>query len=73
MIETGMIRSLALVLGGLAVVMIMEAPGPNSPRPDHEELLTWRDSGQLPDADPRILERELDDQESILPGCGPEH
>ncbi|GAB3447159.1 Na+/H+ antiporter [Actinophytocola sediminis] len=40
---------------------------------EREELLAWRDSGQLPDADLRILERELDHQESILPPGRPEH
>lgn len=34
---------------------------------EREELLAWRDAGQLPDADMRVLERELDHQESILP------
>jgi CPA1 family monovalent cation:H+ antiporter len=32
-----------------------------------EELLRWRDAGRLPDASLRILERELDHQERILP------
>ncbi|MDP9795465.1 CPA1 family monovalent cation:H+ antiporter [Catenuloplanes nepalensis] len=35
-----------------------------------EELLAWRDSGMLADADLRILERELDHEESILPAPG---
>ncbi|OLF10682.1 Na+/H+ antiporter [Actinophytocola xinjiangensis] len=40
---------------------------------EREEMLSWRDSGQLLDADLRILERELDHQESILPRDRPEH
>ncbi|MCT2581914.1 Na+/H+ antiporter [Actinophytocola gossypii] len=40
---------------------------------EREELLSWRESGQLPDADLRILERELDHQESILPPGEPGH
>jgi monovalent cation/hydrogen antiporter len=32
-----------------------------------EELLRWRDAGHLPDASLRILERELDHEERILP------
>lgn len=40
---------------------------------EREELLSWRDSGQLPDEDLRILERELDHQESILPTGKPGH
>lgn len=35
-----------------------------------EELLSWRDSGMLEDTDLRILERELDHEESILPSPG---
>ena len=35
---------------------------------EREELLAWRDAGQLPDADLRVLERELDHEESLLPG-----
>lgn len=34
---------------------------------EREELLAWRDSGRLSDADLRVLERELDHEESILP------
>jgi hypothetical protein len=34
---------------------------------ERDELLAWRDSGRLPDADLRILERELDHEESVLP------
>ncbi|GII25883.1 cation:proton antiporter [Planosporangium mesophilum] len=34
---------------------------------EREELLAWRDAGRLSDADMRILERELDHEESILP------
>lgn len=33
----------------------------------HEELLRWRDAGRLPDASLRILQRELDHEERILP------
>lgn len=32
-----------------------------------EELLRWRDAGQLPDAGLRVLERELDHEERTLP------
>ncbi|MEU8263015.1 Na+/H+ antiporter [Micromonospora sp. NPDC048999] len=32
-----------------------------------EELLRWRDAGRLPDAGLRILERELDHEELLLP------
>jgi Na+/H+ antiporter len=35
---------------------------------EREELLAWRDTGRLPDADLRVLERELDHEESLLPG-----
>jgi CPA1 family monovalent cation:H+ antiporter len=35
---------------------------------EREELLAWRDGGRLPDADLRVLERELDHEESLLPG-----
>ncbi len=35
---------------------------------EREELLAWRDAGRLPDADLRVLERELDHEESLLPG-----
>lgn len=38
---------------------------------EREELLAWRDSGQLPDSSLRSLERELDHQESILPDSSP--
>ena len=34
---------------------------------EREELLRWRDAGQLPDASLRILERELDHEERTLP------
>lgn len=34
---------------------------------EREELLAWRDTGRLPDTDLRILERELDHEESVLP------
>ena len=34
---------------------------------EREELLAWRDAGKLPDNDLRILERELDHEESVLP------
>jgi CPA1 family monovalent cation:H+ antiporter len=33
-----------------------------------DELLRWRDAGRLPDAGLRVLERELDHEERILPG-----
>lgn len=33
----------------------------------HQELLRWRDSGRLPDASLRKLQRELDHEERILP------
>jgi CPA1 family monovalent cation:H+ antiporter len=36
---------------------------------EREELVSWRDLGQLSDADLRILERELDHEESILPSA----
>jgi CPA1 family monovalent cation:H+ antiporter len=32
-----------------------------------EELLRWRDAGRLPDDGLRILERELDHEERLLP------
>ena len=32
-----------------------------------QEMLRWRDAGQLPDEDLRILERELDHEERLLP------
>ncbi len=32
-----------------------------------EELLRWRDAGQLPDEGLRRLERELDHEERMLP------
>jgi CPA1 family monovalent cation:H+ antiporter len=32
-----------------------------------EELLRWRDAGQLPDEGLRVLERELDHEEGLLP------
>jgi CPA1 family monovalent cation:H+ antiporter len=32
-----------------------------------EELLRWRDTGTLPDAELRVLERELDHEEGLLP------
>ncbi|MDQ1530013.1 MAG: monovalent cation/hydrogen antiporter [Microbacteriaceae bacterium] len=39
---------------------------------EREELLAWRDAGRLPDADLRILESELDHEESVLPVTGRE-
>jgi monovalent cation/hydrogen antiporter len=36
-----------------------------------DELLRWRDSGRLPDASLRILQRELDHDEHALPGMNP--
>jgi Na+/H+ antiporter len=35
------------------------------------ELLHWRDVGRLPDEGLRMLERELDHEEGLLPGRGP--
>ena len=32
-----------------------------------EELLRWRDAGTLPDESLRVLERELDHEERLLP------
>jgi len=32
-----------------------------------EELLRWRDAGTLPDEGLRVLERELDHEERLLP------
>ncbi len=32
-----------------------------------EELLHWRDVGRLPDEGLRVLERELDHEENLLP------
>jgi NhaP-type Na+/H+ or K+/H+ antiporter len=34
---------------------------------EREELLRWRDAGRLPDAELRVLERELDHEEGLLP------
>jgi monovalent cation/hydrogen antiporter len=34
---------------------------------EREVLVAWRDSGQLSDPDLRVLERELDHEESVLP------
>jgi CPA1 family monovalent cation:H+ antiporter len=36
-----------------------------------ESLLHWRDAGRLPDTSLRILERELDHEEGLLPTRGP--
>jgi CPA1 family monovalent cation:H+ antiporter len=36
-----------------------------------EELVRWRDAGRLPDAGLRVLERELDHEEGLLPGRPP--
>ncbi|MFI7302173.1 Na+/H+ antiporter [Micromonospora aurantiaca] len=36
-----------------------------------EELLRWRDSGRLPDEELRVLERELDHEELLLPKRAP--
>ncbi|MGW0103594.1 sodium:proton antiporter, partial [Nocardia sp. NPDC003354] len=36
-----------------------------------EELLRWRDSGRLPDEGLRVLERELDHEELLLPKRAP--
>ncbi|MCU1619392.1 MAG: Na+/H+ antiporter, partial [Modestobacter sp.] len=35
-----------------------------------EELLRWRDGARLPDEGLRILERELDHEEGLLPARG---
>lgn len=35
---------------------------------EREELIRWRDAGRLPDAGLRVLQRELDYQEGLLPG-----
>jgi Na+/H+ antiporter len=37
-----------------------------------EELLRWRDAGRLPDEGLRVLERELDHEEGLLPAPRPE-
>jgi CPA1 family monovalent cation:H+ antiporter len=34
---------------------------------ERESLLDWRDSGRLPDTSLRVLQRELDHEESLLP------
>ena len=34
-----------------------------------EELLRWRDVGRLPDEGLRVLERELDHEEGLLPAA----
>lgn len=34
---------------------------------ERSELLSWRDSGRLPDATMRVLERELDHEEGLPP------
>jgi CPA1 family monovalent cation:H+ antiporter len=36
-----------------------------------EELLRWRDAGQLSDEGLRVLERELDHEERLLPDRSP--
>ena len=36
-----------------------------------DELLRWRDLGRLPDEGLRILERELDHEEGLLPSRSP--
>ena len=36
-----------------------------------DELLHWRDMGRLPDEGLRMLERELDHEERLLPNRGP--
>jgi CPA1 family monovalent cation:H+ antiporter len=35
---------------------------------EREELVRWRDAGRLPDSSLRMLQRELDHQEGLLPG-----
>lgn len=37
---------------------------------ERNELLHWRDSGRLPDDDLRVLQRELDHEEGLLPRPG---
>jgi CPA1 family monovalent cation:H+ antiporter len=34
---------------------------------EREELLRWRDAGRLPESGLRVLERELDHEEGLLP------
>jgi hypothetical protein len=34
---------------------------------ERDTLLRWRDVGKLPDSAMRVLERELDHQEGLLP------
>jgi monovalent cation/hydrogen antiporter len=41
--------------------------GARSSAPQRDELLRWRDLGRLPDESLRILERELDHEEGLLP------
>jgi CPA1 family monovalent cation:H+ antiporter len=36
---------------------------------ERNELIHWRDTGRLPDASLRILQRELDHEEGLLPGA----
>ena len=36
-----------------------------------DELIRWRDVGRLPDTSLRTLERELDQEEGLLPASGP--
>lgn len=40
---------------------------------ERDELLEWRDSGRLPDRSLRILQRELDHEEGLLPPITPDH
>jgi CPA1 family monovalent cation:H+ antiporter len=34
---------------------------------ERDELIRWRDAGRLPDSGLRVLQRELDYQEGLLP------
>lgn len=39
---------------------------------ERETLMEWRNSGRLPDISLRILQRELDHEEGLLPTGKPE-
>ncbi len=43
------------------------APAARPSRHQREELLRWRDAGTLPDEELRVLARELDHEEGLLP------
>jgi CPA1 family monovalent cation:H+ antiporter len=36
---------------------------------ERDELVQWRDAGRLPDSSLRVLQRELDHEEDVLPGA----